>query len=83
MLQAGPIQNGLLLLNNQLHNSIQFNLIYECRKFFNLECLPLLYESLRIKDICIPYVTSNLEAKTYDALLYQKNFCGLILGKLH
>lgn len=76
MLQAGPIQNGLLLLNNQLLNSIQFHVIYECRKFFTLIFLPLLYESLRIKDICIPYVTSSLEAKICGALLYQKNLCG-------
>ena len=76
MLQAGPIQHGLLLLNNQLHNSIQLNLIYECRKFFNLIFLPLFYESLRIKDICISYVTSSLEARAYHALLYPKNLCG-------
>lgn len=75
MLQAGPIQH-MLLLNNQLLNSIQFILIYECRKFFNSIFLLLFYESLWIKDIWIPYVTSSLEARTYDALLYLKNLCG-------
>lgn len=39
MLQAGPIQNGLLWLNNELRQPI--NLIYE---FFSLIFLLLFYE---------------------------------------